>query len=281
MFSIKLCIILIILIIALIVIYKPKYNIKLEKFNPPVRSELVVLIYCNDGYTLYTKNLLNSIIRTCPAILKNIHIICIDNKCFNTFNNFNKKRAGGKMRVILYKSGDSSDSKFHSFYKSGWDRITAIKMHLVSAYLDAKCTIVYLDGDIVILKDILPDILNFTSQSNIDLFIQDDNRYDKQKDKTLCTGMFIVVSNNRTRPFFRRVAQIPSGSDDQTHFNNLLPNSGLIYKILSRSEYPNGSFWYANSTFIKDIAKLVHFNWIKGHEKLNKIKEYGMWSIDS
>ena len=43
--------------------------------------------------------------------------------------------------------------------------------------------------------------------------------------------------------------------------------------------YPNGKFFYDNTTKTIDTAVLVHFNWVQGHLKMAKMKEYKMWLL--
>jgi hypothetical protein len=43
--------------------------------------------------------------------------------------------------------------------------------------------------------------------------------------------------------------------------------------------YPNGKMFYENHIILKDTAVLVHFNWIKGHLKMAKMKEHKMWLL--
>ena len=43
--------------------------------------------------------------------------------------------------------------------------------------------------------------------------------------------------------------------------------------------YPNGKMFYEHTEYVKDTAVLVHFNWIKGHLKMAKMKEHKMWLL--
>ncbi len=54
----------------------------------------------------------------------------------------------------------------------------------------------------------------------------------------------------------------------------------IKYDLLPRDEYPNGAYWYANSDSIKNVAKLVHFNYVVGDVKIKKMKKYNMWFPD-
>jgi hypothetical protein len=48
---------------------------------------------------------------------------------------------------------------------------------------------------------------------------------------------------------------------------------------LPLERYPNGKMFYENVDQLKKTAVLVHFNWVKGHLKMAKMKEHQMWLL--
>ena len=54
----------------------------------------------------------------------------------------------------------------------------------------------------------------------------------------------------------------------------------LKYNTLNRNEFPNGAYWYDKSIEIQDDANIIHFNFIIGKNKINKMKEYKMYFLD-
>ena len=52
-----------------------------------------------------------------------------------------------------------------------------------------------------------------------------------------------------------------------------------MFNALPLEKYPNGKMFYDNTDRVKDSCILVHFNWIKGHLKMAKIKEHKMWLL--
>jgi hypothetical protein len=74
------------------------------------------------------------------------------------------------------------------------------------------------------------------------------------------------------------------GWDDQIYVNQI--KDRLTYKKLPLELFPNGRFYYSSndrnrfSLFKKKLHPfLIHFNWVVGHEKQNKMKYFKKWFI--
>jgi hypothetical protein len=50
-------------------------------------------------------------------------------------------------------------------------------------------------------------------------------------------------------------------------------------KPLAVERYPNGKMLYEHKDAITNKYVLVHFNWVKGHMKMAKMKEHKMWLL--
>ena len=66
------------------------------------------------------------------------------------------------------------------------------------------------------------------------------------------------------------------GWDDQIYINN--HKHKLKYKMLPIELFPNGKYYYNNSANINPY--LIHFNWIVGDEKKEKMRTYDKWYLD-
>ena len=66
-------------------------------------------------------------------------------------------------------------------------------------------------------------------------------------------------------------------NNDQTYFNVYVKPSCTMAALPLRL-YPNGNVFY-KFIELKETAILVHFNWVKGHEKMAKMKEHKMWLL--
>ena len=58
-------------------------------------------------------------------------------------------------------------------------------------------------------------------------------------------------------------------NNDQSYFNEFV-KPRCTFKALPLEKYPNGKMFYDNPTL---DPVLVHFNWLKGHLKMVKMKD--------
>jgi len=66
-------------------------------------------------------------------------------------------------------------------------------------------------------------------------------------------------------------------NNDQTYFNLYIKPECEV-KVLPLVLYPNGNIFYHMPSLI-ETAVLVHFNWVKGHEKMAKMKLHNLWLL--
>lgn len=66
--------------------------------------------------------------------------------------------------------------------------------------------------------------------------------------------------------------------NDQEFMNKQLKHEILVY-VLPHLSYPNGFTVMQHDTILPSY-KMMHFNFIIGHDKKQKMKQYGVWFID-
>ena len=102
----------------------------------------------------------------------------------------------------------------------------------------------------------------------------DDKNYD------LCSGFMFIKSNSNTLNFFNpkyiEHKKNTSGWDDQIYVNT--NKHKLKYKMLPIELFLNGNYYYNNDNIINPY--LIHFNWIIGNKKKEKMLSYGKWYLD-
>lgn len=66
--------------------------------------------------------------------------------------------------------------------------------------------------------------------------------------------------------------------DDQMYMNAVMSKDILLNKIttLNRDLFPNGAY-KKGPHFNQDVARALHFNYNRGHEKKLQMEEFGMW----
>lgn len=65
------------------------------------------------------------------------------------------------------------------------------------------------------------------------------------------------------------------GWDDQVYVNSI--RDKLKYKKLPLHLFPTGNYYYRFYNTIQPY--LIHFNWVVGHEKKNRMKKHNKWFI--
>lgn len=227
----------------------------------------------NQGYLLYTMNLLKSLERF--GFDKKVLIVCIDVKS----EKFLKSKGYNTFLI------DMKISKLISYNKTGYDLICYYKLLFIYKVICLGYNIFYFDGDIVFDKDPSSEIQQWV-ESDKDLFIQNDSMEDTNHNN-LCMGLLMVKSNPKTIKYFKcdtpdtieyynKVCAM--NNNDQTYFNNKIKNN-LNNSIMKLDNWPNGKYFYKNHLSLVDSLYAVHFNWLHGHEKLVKIKELNKWYL--
>jgi hypothetical protein len=67
------------------------------------------------------------------------------------------------------------------------------------------------------------------------------------------------------------------GWDDQVYINNI--KGQFKFETLPLELFPNGLYYYKNSNQKNFKPYLIHFNWIVGHNKKQKMIQYNKWYI--
>jgi len=230
----------------------------------------------NNGYKNLTKNCLLSLKKLGINYLK---VFCIDQESYDflskDFNNIYK----------LDLDENEIESNLINFRTKNWSKIVYKKFNLIYKELQNYDYVLFTDGDIFFeKKDFLEYCLHNIGTN--DIIIQDDRVNDKSiivdgKQLNvdyiqLCTG-FMLIKNNEKMKYLFNPKNIPEDLDikcDQDYVNKNINN--FKYKLLPMELFPNGSYFRLNKTPNKFM---VHFNWIIGSIKIEKMKKYNYWLL--
>jgi hypothetical protein len=202
---------------------------------------------------------------------KKVLIIAVDEKAYTIL-----RRMGYHTVCIHHNLG-----AFYPWNSKGYDDICYYKIELIYHILSLNKHVLLIDGDIVFQKDPRDDIMEW-DESTEDVWIQNDG-IDDDEIYNMCTGYMFIRSNTKMIELYdihdakQKYAKCALINNDQTYFNQFVKPSCIMAALPLRL-YPNGSVFY-NAAEVRDSAILVHFNWVKGHEKLVKMKKYGMWLL--
>ena len=243
-------------------------------------GKTVMTTVTNYGYLLYTLNMLKSLARF--GLDKKVLVVCIDKKGAAVL-----KRFGYSVYCIDDDDGGGSTglSKFCPWNTKGYDKICYLKLELLYRILSLKKNVLLIDGDIVFQKDPMEDIRKWYVDRTSDVWIQNDAQND-QDTNNLCTGYLYLRSSPRMIELYDCVSatgqekykKCAFDNNDQTYFNKYVKPHCKV-NALPLEKYPNGKMFYDHLKLVRNDTVLVHFNWVKGHLKMAKMKEHKMWLL--
>lgn len=246
-------------------------HITLNDIIPCLLGNTVLTTLTNHGYLLYTLNMLKSL--RLFGLDKKILIIAIDRKSHGIL-----KKLGYNTVCI-----NESLAAFYPWNTEGYDKVCYYKLELIYRILSLGKSVLVIDGDIVFQQNPEADIAHW-NQSADDVWIQNDGIADDNT-QNMCTGYMFIRSNDKMVALYdcisesgkEKYAKCVFNNNDQTYFNDYVkPTCSMM--ALPLCLYPNGNIFYAVPS-LKEHAILVHFNWVKGHQKMAKMKEHRMWLL--
>ena len=229
-------------------------------------NDIAFITLTNNGYIEYTENCLKSI----EKLDSNINLNCY---CIGKTGQEYLINKGYNCSLI----DEEENSNFQIFRQGNWSNITFNKFTIIYENLLKYKYVCITDGDIVYENSSFLQYLFDNIESN-DMLIQTE--YVDEQNYILCSGFMFIQSNYNTLHFFNPMylehKKNTIGWDDQIYINN--HKHKLKYKMLPIELFPNGKYYYNNSANINPY--LIHFNWIVGHEKKEKMRTYDKWYLD-
>ena len=246
-------------------------HITLNDIAPCLLGNTVLTTLTNHGYLLYTLNMLKSLRPF--GLDKKILIVAIDQKSHSIL-----KKLGYNTVCI-----NESLAAFYPWNTEGYDKVCYYKLELIYRILSLGKSVLLIDGDIVFQQNPEADIAHW-NQSTEDVWIQNDGIADDNT-QNMCTGYMFIRSNEKMVALYdcisesgkEKYAKCVFNNNDQTYFNNYV-KPACSMTALPLCLYPNGNIFYAIPA-LREQAILVHFNWVKGHQKMAKMKEHRMWLL--
>ncbi len=250
-------------------------QLNIEHIKSCMIENTVITTVTNYGYILYTLNMIKSLK---PYKLDSkILIVCIDRKSASIFSSLGYDN--------IYCIEDESLSKFCPWNSKGYDKICYIKLELIYRILSLNKNVLLIDGDIVFRMNPLDDLKLWSTNKINDVWIQNDSLQNNNT-SNMCTGYMFIKYSDRLCSLYDCVSEngikkymmCAFDNNDQTYFNKYVKPYCIIQPLLLEY-YPNGKMYYENNNKINSSCVLVHFNWVQGHLKMAKMKEYKMWLL--
>lgn len=259
-----------------------------EQPHGPVMEDgkTVMVTLTNSGYLLYTLNMLKSL----EAVAGKETAQCVWNVCMDPVSVTVLRHAGYHALLLQELDATVEDTaatlgKFCPWNTKGYDRICYYKLKTIYELLRQGRNVLLMDGDIVFLKDPRVDMREWWMDSEYEVWCQNDAEGDYQT-RNMCTGYMYIRSNPRMIALYDCVSELGLAkyqqcafdNNDQTYFNRYVKPACRM-RALPLALYPNGGYFYADPVNRRKNAILIHFNWVKGHEKMAKMKQHRAWML--
>jgi hypothetical protein len=242
-------------------LYSSKYE-KMMAFWKRANSTAFITL-TNSGYIDYTRNCLKSLEQIKSELA--LKSYCIGQTGYDTL-----VKEGYPCELI----DQENNSNFQTFRNGNWSNITYNKFQIIYDNLLKYDYVCFTDGDIVFENPGFYDYL-IENIGDYDLLAQSEG----EEFEDFCSGFMYIRSNPTTLSIFDPLAcQIhkdTQGWDDQIYLNTIKKN--LKYKKLPLDLFPNGKHYFQNNNRISPY--LIHFNWLYGDEKKDRMKHYNKWYL--
>jgi len=252
----------------------------------------MVFTLTNNSYKFLTLNLIRSI-QEAGAPWK-LAVFCADTPSYNFFARENIPCR--KHPSMIPDMGP----EIMAFGTKNFQTLNRKKLELLAA-LCATPEVkygVYMDGDICVYKDFLPDLLErleagAAGAPAVGILMQCDehNRVDCSGNSAPgactnpCSGL-IAWKHGAVDPVIFKVQEdtLPlwkEKPEDQVFIQKMIRRTGTPLLTLPRELYPNGMFasLHAEGNPRKGASMLLHYNYLVGNFKKRKMKANGDWRI--
>lgn len=238
----------------------------------------IVWTLTSNGYKYYTLNLLESLKK--KGVQWPLHVYCADRASYTFF----KREGWSDIYMVEHPIPDTGAG----IVKFGTDRFQTLNRKKLDqlrkfALDEALDYCIYMDGDIAVYRDFLPDILErLRAEDTPGLLAMCDEYTDAEPCsglgcKHVCSGFLAWRRGGVPADVFRvhDVALWAQEPEDQRWINRALRAQGVKYAALPRDLYPNGIFRRRPA----GDAFLLHYNYIVGDAKQKAMKLKGDWGI--
>jgi len=243
-----------------------------------------VFTLTNNGYKRMTLNLVHHY-RKLKAPWK-LCVICADLNSYRFFKTENVDCL--RLLNALPETGPDPSP----FGTRQFQTLNLIKLQLLSKFSSNPSVKygIYIDSDIALYSDFLPDILERLNGCPSQILLQCDeqSRVDCSGNPSCpngCTG-FLAWSHGLPSQVFtvegiEATTVWKSAPEDQIFVNTMLRKLDIPVITLPRNLYPNGSFTslYTKTSSKKATTHLLHYNYLVGAAKEIKMKNNGDWLI--
>lgn len=252
----------------------------LSSIQPYIKDGTFVFTLTSNGYKYFTLNLLEHLKKA--GVPWKLCVVCADKAAYQFFRG---QTISVIQAVTLFPDTGPNISPFGTM---NFQRLNRLKLDLLAtftSYPEIRHGI-YMDGDIAVYNDFVPDILERLELGPA-LHIQCDegHRESCSSESSTCTNActgFIAWSHGLSPSLFqvnKYLSLWRAQPEDQVFVNARIRDEGVAFQTLPRDLYPNGQFarLYSPDSPLKSVAKILHYNYLVGLDKQRRMKINGDW----
>ena len=229
------------------------------------------------GYQFFTQNLILNLKKR--GIKWNLCVVCADDASYQFMIREGISAVKAPSRLPDF------GVEISPFGSSNFQRLNLVKLACLDAFAnDPKIqNCIYMDGDIAVYDDFLPDILSRLELSPL-LFQCDE----KERDITCCSNAcpnpctgFIAWKHGFDHNIFKMDNPTiwKQKPEDQLWVQHKLKQNAVDYMTLPRNLYPNGAFATIVGSQSEKEAYILHYNYRVGNVKKAHMKRFGDWNL--
>ena len=246
-------------------------------------QKIVWITLINKGYIDFTKNFLMSIKNHCITDFELV-IYCIDDESFNTFND--------NELCFCIRIENSLPLELQTWGLAGYKEIVFTKLDVILSTLknnEKHVAVGFIDTDIVLFSnptDIFIAAMNDVPE--VPIFCQCDEGgndnicTNRRKCANICSGLIVFRNYENLYPLFDYSnVDIQMYDSDQHFLNEKLQELNISVHTIDKYICCNGQYpelQYKKVDFPTHTCS-VHFNYMVGFEKVEKMKLQNLWFI--
>jgi hypothetical protein len=249
------------------------------------KPNIVWITLINKGYVNFTKNFIESMKRN-DCIFPLI-VYCTDNDSMTALKHYSNITCIDASPFLKHKFSEKFSKYGQMEYKYiCFAKLDAIKFALTQ-YKDSY--IGYIDTDIIVLKNPEKTIMNAFTLNPKAVFVSqcDENRLhcsNLQNCPNICAGLIIFknisIVNKLLNYTDHHVKTMRN--NDQEFIQKIANKYKIKHVTIKKNIFLNGVFPGVNNDALLKLpstAELVHFNYLKGNQKIVQMKKNKMWYI--
>ena len=219
----------------------------------------------NKGYYHYTQNCMESL-----KVSPNAPQL----ECYFTDKlGYDQYKTDSNVHYIGDKSSENESDQIR-FRKGNWISLVGKKINVISRILKTGDCAIITDGDIVYKHPLWFDyIKERISKPEVELLIMNDLLSDDDH-QLLCSGFMVLKPTVNNMKYFNEDIDITDHKCDQLYVNKI--KNDLKYEVLPLDKFPNGRLHQAATD-----PYALHYNFMIGKTKEQKMKKSGNWLIKS